>query len=112
MSETDRPWLGSYDEGLGPEVEIPDYSLVDRIDEMAQEYADRPAFRFLGRTWTYAQFIGEANRFANALIAASVLSTPKTSMALPVLKSHSSYRSSASASERISIKVSNESISR
>ncbi|MBW1738979.1 MAG: hypothetical protein JRJ69_15910 [Deltaproteobacteria bacterium] len=38
MSYDDKPWLKSYDEGIGPEVRIPDITLVDRFDEVLELY--------------------------------------------------------------------------
>jgi acyl-CoA synthetase (AMP-forming)/AMP-acid ligase II len=64
----DKPWLSSYDEGLGPEVEIPDTSLVDRFDEILIKFPEKPAIHFLNTTLTYQTLMGHANRFARALM--------------------------------------------
>ena len=63
-----KPWLKSYDEGIGPEVRIPDITLVDRFDEVLELFPHRPAIHFFGRTITYETLIGQANRFAWMLI--------------------------------------------
>ena len=68
MSYDDKPWLRSYDEGVSPEVKIPDISLVDRFDEMLKRFPERPAVHFFGRTLTYQTLMGYANRFARALM--------------------------------------------
>jgi long-chain acyl-CoA synthetase len=68
MSYDDKPWVRSYDEGVNPEVEIPDISLVDRFDEVLELFAERPAIHFFGRTLTYQTLMGHANRFSRALI--------------------------------------------
>ena len=68
MNYDDKPWLSSYDEGLGPEVEIPDISLVDRFDEIQKKFPEKPAIHFLNTTLTYQTLMGHANRFARALM--------------------------------------------
>jgi len=68
MSYDDKPWLRSYDEGVSPDVKIPDISLVDRFDEILKSFPERPAIYFFGRTLTYQTLMGHANRFARALM--------------------------------------------
>ena len=68
MNYDDKPWLSSYDEGLGPEAKIPDISLVDRFDEILRKFPDKPAVHFLNTTLTYQTLMGHANRFARALL--------------------------------------------
>ncbi len=67
MSDDDKPWLRSYDQGVGPEIKIPDVSLVDRFDEVAKRFPERRAVHFLNRTFTYQTLISHANRFARGL---------------------------------------------
>jgi acyl-CoA synthetase (AMP-forming)/AMP-acid ligase II len=68
MTYDDKPWLRSYDEGLGPDLEIPDISLVDRFDEILNKFPDKPAIHFLGKTFSYQTLMGHANRIARALL--------------------------------------------
>jgi long-chain acyl-CoA synthetase len=68
MNYDDKPWLSSYDEGLGPEVKIPDISLVDRFNEILRKFPDKPAIHFLNTMLTYQTLMGHANRFARALL--------------------------------------------
>ena len=68
MSYDDKPWLKSYDEGITPEVRIPDISLVDRFDEVQEVFPQRPAIHFFGLTVTYEILMSHANRFAWMLI--------------------------------------------
>ena len=44
------------------------FLLHQTIDRSAERYAGRPAFRFLGRTLTYAELVERANRLAWALV--------------------------------------------
>jgi len=68
MSYDDKPWLRSYDEGVSPDVKIPDISLVDCFDEILKSFPERPAIHFFGSTLPYEMFMGHANRFARALM--------------------------------------------
>ncbi|MBC8420493.1 MAG: AMP-binding protein [Desulfobacterales bacterium] len=70
MTYDDKPWLKSYDEGVHPEIEIPDISLVDRFDEILRRFPERPAIHFLGKTLDYRTVMGHANRVAWALMDA------------------------------------------
>jgi len=68
MSYDERPWLRSYDQGVSPDVQIPDICLVDRFDETLKRFPERPAVHFFGTTMTYRTLMGHANRFARALV--------------------------------------------
>ncbi len=68
MPYDDRPWLKFYDEGLSPDLEFPDISLVDRFDEVLERFPDNPAIHFLNVTLTYRALMAHANRFAHALM--------------------------------------------
>ncbi|MFH1952161.1 MAG: AMP-binding protein [Pseudomonadota bacterium] len=70
MTYDDKPWLKSYDEGVHPEIEIPDISLVDRFDEILRRFPEKPAIHFLGKTLDYRTVMGHANRVAWALMDA------------------------------------------
>ncbi len=61
-------WLGSYDEGVSPEVEIEDSSLVERFEKMRKEFPDRIAVHFLGVSLTFEQLMSQADRFARCLV--------------------------------------------
>ena len=65
-SHTDRPWLTHYPAGVPHDLDLdPEASLVDLIDRRLVEFADRPAYRFLGQT----QRFGEIDRWSKALAA-------------------------------------------
>jgi len=68
MSYDDMPWVRFYDDGVEPEIRLPETTLVDRFDEVRRLYPDRPAIHFFGTTILYETLIGHANRFAQALI--------------------------------------------
>jgi long-chain acyl-CoA synthetase len=53
---TRRPWLSHYPAGVPPEIDPGAYaSLVDLVDEGLRRHASKPACRFMGRAYTFAQ---------------------------------------------------------
>lgn len=72
MNYDERPWLKFYDPGVEPEIEIPDISVLDRINEVTSEFPERPAFHFLGLTFSYGELKAYGDRFAQCLIEKGV----------------------------------------
>lgn len=70
MSYDQKPWLKSYDDGIPPEMDMPDGSLVDHFNGVAAKVPDAPAIHFLGVTLTYRELTAKADSFAQALIEA------------------------------------------
>ena len=63
---TDRPWLGSYPQGVPADIDPSHYaSLVALMEESFEKHASRVAYSFMGRNVTYAQ----AHRQSLALAA-------------------------------------------
>ena len=62
-----RPWLSSYPEGIPANIEIPDRSLPEVFDEVADRYSDRPALVFYGNKISYKKLKEEVDRLAAAL---------------------------------------------
>ncbi len=62
-----KPWLKSYDEGVSPDLDLPDESLIAGYERVRKQFPDRPAFHFFGVTWTYEELFRAADRFARAL---------------------------------------------
>jgi len=50
-----KPWLKSYDEGVSPELDIPDEPVTAGYERVRKQFPDRPAFHFFGVTWTYGE---------------------------------------------------------
>jgi acyl-CoA synthetase (AMP-forming)/AMP-acid ligase II len=67
MTYDDRPWLADYDEGTPHDVAVPEGSLLRRLLDVAEKFPDNPAIHFLGRTFTYADLMRMADRFALTL---------------------------------------------
>lgn len=67
MKYDDRPWLKYYEEGLSPEISVPDVTYNDLIGSSFNDFANRPAFHYLGVTKTFAELDAYSLRFANFL---------------------------------------------
>ncbi|MGM9515575.1 long-chain-fatty-acid--CoA ligase [Roseateles sp. DB2] len=58
----EKPWLKSYPAGVPAEIHAEQYaSLVELMDAAFKKYPDRPAYKLMGRTLSFAQ-IDEASR--------------------------------------------------
>ena len=60
----EKPWLNFYDEGIDPEVVVPDASYTDLFLETAEKYPDKPAIHFMGVTLPYRGLNDLSARFA------------------------------------------------
>ena len=80
---SDRPWLTSYDEGVPPTLEIPDFPLSELLNQMADRYADNPALYFFGSKMTYRTLNEKVNQFANLLIREGIQPGDRVALYLP-----------------------------
>ncbi|MEM6727931.1 MAG: AMP-binding protein [Pseudomonadota bacterium] len=63
-----KHWTGSYDAGVPLEIDADAYaSVVDRIDQAIEKYADLPALECFGAQMTYRQ-LGDASRAVAAYL--------------------------------------------
>ena len=67
QSYDEKPWLRNYDKGVEPEIEIPPISYADMVNETFFDFADRPAYHFLGVTHTFQELDDLSSRFGNFL---------------------------------------------
>jgi long-chain acyl-CoA synthetase len=67
-----KPWLKYYPKGVPAEVEIPDKSVPDLFDEMADKYSGKAALIFYGKKIKYGELKQLTDRFAAALHALGV----------------------------------------
>ena len=67
-----KPWLDKYPEGVRHEVEIPDISVPDLFDTMADKHRHREALIFYGKKIKYQELKELTDRFAAALTALGV----------------------------------------
>ena len=63
----ERPWLKFYHEGVPANVEIPERSLPEVFDEVADKYSSRAAMIFYGNKISFGKLREEVDRFATAL---------------------------------------------
>ncbi len=62
-----KPWLKNYDEGVPPEIEIPNKPLYWVLEQAAEQFPDRTALYFLGTRVSYRELLDSAKRFASYL---------------------------------------------
>ncbi len=67
MHKNDYPWLKSYDIGFDWEIEIAPKPVFTMMDDAAVKFADRPAFNFLGKGYSWGEIADLVNRFAKGL---------------------------------------------
>ncbi|MGQ9724614.1 MAG: long-chain-fatty-acid--CoA ligase [Tepidimonas sp.] len=68
LSAADKPWLKHYPTGVPAEIDPSRYrSLVALMEESFGKYAERPAYSFLGKEWTYRE-VDEASRAVAAYL--------------------------------------------
>lgn len=83
-----RPWLKSYSQGIPRDIEIPDVSLTQILDDTAKRFPRRRALAFFGRSLTYSQLLSEVDHFAGALRTLGVHKGDRISLVLPNCPQH------------------------
>ena len=67
MTYDEKPWVKFYDEGVEPEITLPDRTYVDLLEEAFSDFPDRAAFHFMGATLTFGKLDELSRRFATFL---------------------------------------------
>jgi long-chain acyl-CoA synthetase len=62
-----KPWLKHYPAGVPENVDIPEISVPELIDQLADKYANRAALIFYGKSITYGRLKELIDRFATGL---------------------------------------------
>ena len=62
-----KPWLDKYPKGVPHEVEVPEISVPDLFDQMADKHGNREALIFYGKKIKYKELKELTDRFAAAL---------------------------------------------
>ena len=89
MSATSsRPWLSSYAPGVPADIDLPDESLTDMLDDAAARFADLVALDFYGATTTYRQLGDQVSRAAHALRGLGVGSGDRVALVMPNCPQH------------------------
>jgi long-chain acyl-CoA synthetase len=63
-----KPWLKYYPEGVPHDVDVPQASVPDLFDQMADKYSGKAALIFYGKKIKYGELKELTDRFANALV--------------------------------------------
>ena len=78
-----RPWLQWYAPGVPKQLQIPDVTLTQLLDDAAHDFPRRSALAFLGRTISYAALADSVDRFAGALYGLDVRKGDRVALILP-----------------------------
>ena len=86
MSETaeqGRVWLNKYPDGLKFNINVPDVTFGDYIDNICKKYSNEIAYEYNGSSFTYNEINELSNKFANALIKLGVKKGDRVALLLP-----------------------------
>ncbi len=80
----DRIWKDYLPDGITLEIDIPeDKSLIDLFENGAKEYADKVAYNYFGREFTYREIDQLTRRFAYALLKLGIKKGDVVALWLP-----------------------------
>ncbi|MDQ0576056.1 long-chain-fatty-acid--CoA ligase [Agromyces albus] len=88
MPVATRPWLSSYAEGVPTDIEPQEGSLHDLLRASVEQYGDRVALEFFGRTTTYAELGEQVERAAEGLRRLGVKHGDPVALVLPNCPQH------------------------
>jgi len=81
---TDRPWLGSYPQGVPADIDPSQYpSLVALMEESFTKYADRTAYSFMGKDVSYAETDKLSKAFAAYLQGLALVKGDRVAVMMP-----------------------------
>jgi long-chain acyl-CoA synthetase len=79
-----HPWLGAYPPGVPAEIDPSQYgSLVQLMEESFRNYADRPAYSFMGKDVSYAQTDAQSRAFAAYLQGLGLAKGDRVAIMMP-----------------------------
>ena len=79
----ERPWLGSWPEGVPKSIDYPEIPVHELLRRAAKEFGGRPAITFYGKSISYRDLDAAADRFAAGLRRIGVLPGDLVSLVLP-----------------------------
>ncbi|HET7837512.1 MAG TPA: long-chain-fatty-acid--CoA ligase [Variovorax sp.] len=80
----DRPWLGSYPQGVPADIDASRYaSLVALMEESFTQYADRTAYSFMGKDVSYADVDHQSRAFACYLQGLGLVKGDRVAIMMP-----------------------------
>ncbi|MCF8033004.1 MAG: AMP-binding protein [Desulfarculaceae bacterium] len=68
----DKPWLAHYPDHVNPEIDIPNVSIPELFDQVAEKFGNKAAVIFYGKKLSYKELKEQADRFAAALAGLGV----------------------------------------
>ncbi|MBQ3432959.1 acyl--CoA ligase [Candidatus Saccharibacteria bacterium] len=79
-----KPWLQYYDEeGVPPEIDFPDCSMVDMVMQSAEKWPDNTAYIYYGHKVTYKNFVRKIEKTARALKNYGVKEGDRVTICMP-----------------------------
>ncbi|KGN40330.1 long-chain-fatty-acid--CoA ligase, partial [Knoellia aerolata] len=87
-TDVGRPWLRHYAEGVAPDIELPEGSLVDLLDNAVATFGDRVALEFFGAEVTYTELGRRVARAAEGLRRLGVGPGDRVGLVLPNCPEH------------------------
>lgn len=78
-----KVWLAHYPKGIATEIEIPNQTLHEILQETSTKYPTNFALSFYGRKITYRELFGTVNRFASALQKNNLKKGDRVAVMLP-----------------------------
>ncbi len=79
----DKPWLRWYDSGVEPELDVPECTYADLLDEAIKCCPSRPAFHFIGSSFTFSELDRFSRCFASFLESRGVSPGDVVGICLP-----------------------------
>ncbi len=83
-----RPWAASYPPDVPIEIDVPDETLVDLLDDAVRRFGPAPALDFFGATTTYAELGDRVARAAEGLRRLGVGPGDRVAIMLPNSPQH------------------------
>lgn len=81
---SNRPWLGAYPEGVPADINVNQYnSLVELMENSFKQYANRPAYSFMGKEVSYAQTDSLSTAFAAYLQSLGLVKGDRVAIMMP-----------------------------
>jgi len=83
-STADRPWLSAYPAGVPADIDVAQYpSLVHLMEDSFRQYADRPAYSFLGKDVSFRQTDSLSQAFAAYLQGLGLVKGDRVAIMMP-----------------------------
>ncbi|HEY0260801.1 MAG TPA: long-chain-fatty-acid--CoA ligase [Lacisediminihabitans sp.] len=83
-----RPWLSSYAEGVPHDIDLPEGSLFDLVEQSVSEFGRNVALEFFGATTSYAEMGEQIARAAEGLRILGVQKGDTVALVLPNCPQH------------------------